>query len=100
VVVSVFIESGQVRLDPKTVGAGTIELIIANAAREPQRVVLTAGGGEPVIRTSPISSGESGKAQADVEPGTYTLRTTPAGDTATLRVGPRRPSSNDDLITP
>lgn len=103
--ISVLLTKDAVRMSPRSVGGGPVELIISNRSGKPREIVLETadapGGevGEVALRTTPISDGETSQAQALVEPGAYELR---AGDglTASLEVTAARPSAQNELLVP
>lgn len=103
--ISVLLTKDAVRMSPRSVGGGPVELIISNRSGKPREIVLEtvdAPGGDAgavALRTTPISDGETSQAQALVEPGAYELR---AGDglTASLEVTAARPSAQNELLVP
>jgi|GEM_PF-1753256 len=99
IVVSALVTKNQIRVAPAEFGAGAIEVLVANRSGKPRRIVLN-GNGTVALSTTPISDGESSKAQTILKPGTYTLNAGAGIPAAKLRVGPERPSSQGELITP
>jgi hypothetical protein len=95
-----------VNVSPARVGAGPIELTASNLTSTSQRLTLRsrslAGGAEPLEqRTAPINPGDTASLTADLPQGTYRLTTgSGAIAPATLRVGPARPSAQDQLLQP
>ncbi len=99
IVVSAFVGKNQVRVSPAEFGAGAIEILVSNRSGKPRRITLS-GNGTVALTTTPISDGENSRAQTIVEPGTYTLNAGAGVAPVKLRVGPERPSSQGELITP
>lgn len=98
--VSVLMSAGSIRVDPQTVGAGQLDLMIANRTTNGRPLVLVRrDGGAVTLRTPMIAAGEATRAGVIVEPGSYELRSGSLQSTA-LTVGPQRPSSQNQLQTP
>ena len=95
-----------VTVSPSRLGAGTIELIASNLTPTSQRLTLRsrvlAPGGAPLEqRTGPINPGDTASLTADLAQGTYRVTTgSRAIAPATIRVGPRRRSAQDQLLQP
>lgn len=97
--VSVLFSSGAIRVDPTTVGAGQIELMIANRTANGRPLALAQEDGTVAFRTPMIAAGEATKAGVIVQPGRYEVRSGSLRP-ATLTIGPPRPSSQNQLQTP
>jgi hypothetical protein len=99
--VTAAIHPGSVELSPKRIGGGPMVLFVANLSRRPQRLTLETGTRGPGIRRTTKLIAVQGTAQlsVDVTRGVYvvSVRHWPA---ARLRVGPQRPSSQNDLLQP
>jgi hypothetical protein len=108
---TVYIDNSRVSASPTMVGAGPIQFIITNQARQAQSLAILPSGasvGPPLANTGPINP--QGTAQVIVDfssPGSYSLSTgggeATAGSTiraALIHIGPRRPSSDNQLLQP
>jgi hypothetical protein len=106
IVVSARIGPEGVSVSPRSFGAGPINLIVTNQTERAQELTLETdelGGSEPGLEqnSGPINPGDTARLQADLRRGTYSLGVGTGGiEGATLRVGPSRPSSQDDLLQP
>ncbi|MGH2943838.1 MAG: hypothetical protein ACRDLN_13795 [Solirubrobacteraceae bacterium] len=106
ITLSASITPANVTVSPSRFGAGTIELIASNLTATSQQVTLRserlADGAAPLEqRTGPINPGDTASLTADLGQGTY--RVTTRGERiapATIRVGPRRASAEDQLLQP
>lgn len=98
------ISTDRVSISPRRFGAGPVSLIVANLTDTSQQVTLeTAGRDRPGIRqeTAPINPRDTAELRADLGSGRYTVHVTGSGiAAATLRVGKRRPSAQNDLLQP
>ena len=104
IVVTGSISTNRVSVSPRRFGAGPISLVVANLTGTSQQVTLESSGrSRPGIRqqTAPINPRDTAELRADLTTGRYTVRVSGAGiAAATLRVGKRRPSAQDDLLQP
>ena len=106
IIITGYISDERVSVSPRVMGAGPISLIVTNQTASAQRVTLEsagAAGSGPGIRqvTAPISPQDTATLKVDVKPGSYSVHV--AGDgirAARLRVGPERPSAQNDLLQP
>lgn len=95
-----------VTVSPSRLGAGTIELIASNLTPASQQLTLRSralpNGAAPLEqRTGPINPGDTASLTADLAQGTYRVTTgSGAIAPATIRVGPRRRSAQDQLLRP
>jgi hypothetical protein len=98
------ISTDRVSVSPRRFGAGPISLVVANLTDTSQQVTLeTANRSRPGIRqqTAPINPRDTAELRADLATGRYTVKVSGGGITAaTLRVGRRRPSAQNDLLQP
>jgi hypothetical protein len=99
------IDDQGVRVSPAKVGAGPIELIIANLTDRTRRVTLesdTLANDAPGIKqqTAPINPQGTARLQVEVQPGRYLVHTGNKDDAFALRVGKERASSQDQLLLP
>jgi hypothetical protein len=102
IVITASIANDGVSVSPARFGAGPISLIVTNQTGRPHRIRLESVKG-PGIRqqAGPVSPRDTATLRADVLPGRYTVGV--GGDrirSATLRVGPSRPSAQDELLQP
>lgn len=104
IVVGAIVTKDTIRVSPDSIGAGEIDLVVTNRSTKARSITLESidGGGTSAValETTPISAGENSRAQANLEPGTYELRAGDDIEPAVIRVGPDRPSSQDELLTP
>ncbi len=98
------IQADRVSVSPRRLGAGPIRITISNQTEDTHTVTLE---GESLTRRSGnVSPGDTTTLQNTLVPGSYEVR---AGseravakeiEPATLRIGPERPASNNDLLLP
>lgn len=106
ILVTASISDEGVAVSPRRFGAGPVNVVVTNQTGAAQRVALESVDGVgrgPGIRqvTSPINPRDSARLAADVHPGRYRLHVPGTGiPSARLLVGPRRPSSQDELLLP
>lgn len=86
-----------VLVSPRAVGAGPVRILVTNQTDAPQRPRLRRSGGR-VLPAASIPAGGVATLRTTLTRGRWTLRG--AGDGATIRVGPRRPSADSDLLLP
>ena len=98
------IKPARVILSPDEVGAGPIRITISN--QTPHARTVTLHGDAVDERVGPVYPQDTARIQKTLEPGRYELRAgsdDAAGGAITpaeLRIGPRRPESNDRLLLP
>jgi hypothetical protein len=104
IVITGSISTNRVSISPRRFGAGPISLIVANLTDASQQVTLEAADRtRPGVRqeTAPINPRDTAELRADLRSGRYTVHVTGGGiAAATLRVGKRRPSAQNDLLQP
>jgi hypothetical protein len=106
VVMTAAIQDNVIRVSPRTVGAGPIELVVSNQSGAPQRVTFETdelGGrlGGNNARSSRIAAGGTGRLQIDTREGVYSISVRDdAIRAARVRIGPRRESGQDRLLLP
>jgi hypothetical protein len=106
ILLSASITPARITLSPARTGAGPVTVIVTNLTGSSQRVTFESDvlpGSPDGVRqqTAPINPRDTATLQARVTPGIYRLRV--GGDLvtpATLAVGPKRPSSQNDLMLP
>jgi hypothetical protein len=102
--VTAAIDKTRIRVSPPTFGGGPVVFIISNQSGADQKVTFESDGSENGgIRraTNTIEPRSTANLKVDAPEGTYTL--TASGDNvapATIEVGKRRPSSQNDLLLP
>jgi hypothetical protein len=98
------ISTDRVSISPRRFGAGPVSLVVANLTDTSQQVTLERLGSRRAgVRqeTAPINPRDTAELRADLASGRYTVRVTArAIAAATLRVGKRRPSAQNDLLQP
>ena len=97
------ISTDRVSVSPRRFGAGPVSLVVANLTDTSQQVTLETAGSRAGIRqqTAPINPRDTAELRADLSTGRYTVKVSGGGITAaTLRVGRRRPSAQNDLLQP
>ena len=106
IILTASISDQRVSVSPRRFGAGPISLIVTNQTKTAQRVTLEsvdAAGHGPGLKqeTAPISPRDTATLKATVAPGRYSVHVAgDAIDAAALRVGPQRPSAQNDLLQP
>jgi hypothetical protein len=104
IVITGSISTNRVSISPRRFGAGPISLVVANLTDASQQVTLEAADRtRPGVRqeTAPINPRDTAELRADLRSGRYTVHVTGGGiAAATLRVGKRRPSAQNDLLQP
>jgi hypothetical protein len=98
--ISVNLNQEGITASPASFGAGPITLLVANQSGASQ--TLTIDG--PRLRRSvgPINPQDTATVRLRVEPGEFTVSAAESAGLreATLRVGPERPSAQNDLLLP
>ena len=98
--VAVTISEKRVTVSPPKIGAWQIALIVSNQASASHRLTLEG----PRVRRSigPINPADTGTLKVSVRPGEHDLSADGATGIrpARLVVGPKRPSSQNELLTP
>jgi hypothetical protein len=103
--VTAAISTKKISISPKTFGAGPIVMIISNQTGQTQTVTLQTqelGGSQPGIKqtSNPIGPKGTGTMQVDVRKGTYEISAKGGVKAATLEVGDKRPSAQNELLEP
>jgi hypothetical protein len=100
------IHAQRVQVSPATAGAGPITLLVSNQTTRPQRVTFETdelGGSRPGRRaqTQVIPPQGTGQLKIDARSGRYAVHTQDRGIRAAhVRIGAKRPSSQNDLLRP
>jgi hypothetical protein len=104
IVLTASISKDKVSVSPARFGAGPVSLIITNQTGRPQEVTFASdegGAGAFSQKTGPINPGDTATVKADVPQGGAVVKVaTGTIDEAALRVGPKRKSSQDELLLP
>ena len=98
------IQDDKVTVSPAKVGAGPVEITISNQTDRVRTITLE---GESVTeRGGPVQPGDTATIQRTLAPGSYEVRAgsekavRAAIQPAVLRIGKKRPNSNNDLLLP
>lgn len=95
---SALISDGAVKVSPaKDVGAGPATVTISNQTDDAARLVFE---GPTDNSSDPIIAGGTGSMKLNLSEGDYTVSTGEEGPSEQLKVGPERPSSQNDLLLP
>jgi hypothetical protein len=111
---TVYIDNVRVSVSPNSVGAGPVVFIVTNQATRTEALTIAPNGnGQPLANTGPINPQATAQVTVDFQsPGEYTVSTGSSGQTdaslatqskirpASLRIGPKRHSSNNTLLQP
>ena len=92
-----------ITIDPPSFGAGPVVLRVANLTDAPQKVTVeTSGSGSGVRQTTAaINPNGAGTLKIELAQGRYVVSVTnDAIQSARVRVGKERPSSQDELLQP
>ena len=106
ITLSAAITPRDITVSPSRTGAGTVELITSNLTSISQQITLrsetlSAGTSPLEQRTGPINPGDTASLTADLVQGTYRVTTRKGRrPSATIRVGPTRSGSSDQLLQP
>jgi hypothetical protein len=103
IVVTASISKSAVSVSPRTFGAGPITLIVTNQTGASQQLTVEINSGQAGFkgRTGPINPRDTGQLKADLGQGTYSVHVD--GNSikgASLKVGQKRPSAQNDLLQP
>ena len=109
--VTVFIDNTRVSVSPATVGAGPVEFIITNQASQAESLAIVRSGaaaGQPLANTGPINPQATAQITVDFSaPGSYSVATGGDGPgsgssirAASIHIGPKRASSDNQLLQP
>ena len=98
------ITDSEVSVEPRSIGAGPVVLIVSNQTEQAHTVTLEGPSGREEV--GPINPLDTGRIQHNLDQGSYEIR---AGSDeavdeeivpAKLAVGPQRPSSSNDVLLP
>jgi len=108
---TVFIDNNRVSVSPMIVGAGPVEFIITNQASQAESVAILPSGasaGPPLASTAPINPQATAQITVNLtSPGKYSVATGSDGPgsgsgirAASIRIGAKRASSDNQLLQP
>jgi hypothetical protein len=107
---TVFIDNSRVSVSPATAGAGPVEFIITNQATQAESLAIVRSGasaGQPLANTGPINPQATAQVTVNFSsPGSYSLATGggpgsgSAIRAASIRIGAKRASSDNQLLQP
>ena len=99
IVVTARVDPGQVQVSPDRFGAGMVRFTIANLSESPVRFTLS---GPKDAATPPIQPGDPANLKLNLPQGSYeaTAGQQVNAQSATVEVGPERPSSDSQLLQP
>lgn len=96
--VGVFVGEDQIAISPRGFGAGPARFVITNQTGTKQTVLIST---DQFDREATIGPGQTTNIRQTVEPGELTISSSnTAADTATIEVGPKRESAQQDLGQP
>jgi len=106
IVITAAIAHDHVSLSPNRLGAGPVELVVANETDSSQQITLETdeiNGRQAGVRqrTGPINPQDTASLKADLRPGSYVLHVEGVSiKAARLQVGPPRPSAQNQVLQP
>lgn len=104
--VTAYVSPKRVSVSPATFGAGPIVVIVTNQSNASQEITFASegaggSGSGDVTQSTLVNPGDTGQLKLDVPQGSYLVRT---GDEAirpaTVTVGPKRESAQNQLLQP
>jgi hypothetical protein len=99
--VTAYISPRRVSVSPANFGAGPIVVIVTNQSNSSQEISFVTGGNGDKGQSKLINPGDTGELKLDAVQGSYVVRT---GDEAvrpaTVSVGPKRRSAQNQLLQP
>jgi hypothetical protein len=107
--VTVYVDNNRVSISPATIGAGAVMFIVTNQASQAESLTIAApgaSGGGSLADTGPINPQATAQVTVNLTSrGSYSVGASDAGSgpslhAATLRVGPPRASSSNQLLQP
>jgi hypothetical protein len=101
IVLTASISEKAINVSPAHFGAGPVSLIITNLTRSAQEVTMQSDAGRPEQSTDPINPGDAATIKADLPEGRATVKVASAAiKAAVMKVGPKRASSQNELLLP
>jgi len=104
--VTAYVSPKRVSVSPAAFGAGPIVVVVTNQSTASQEVTFAsqtaaAGGDGDVNQSTLINPGDTGELKLDVAQGNYLVRTSDESvRPATVTVGPKRESAQNELLQP
>lgn len=96
--VSVFIGEDDIAISPQPFGAGPTRFIITNQTGTNQNVLIST---DQFDRETKVGEGQTVNFKQTVQPGELSISAdNTAADSATIKVGPTRPTAQQDLNQP
>jgi len=103
ITIAAYISPTRVSVSPASFGAGPINVLVTNQSTSSQEVTFETGGsGSSVTQsTGPINPGDTGEIKLFVREGDYRLRASSGSiSPATMMVGGKRPSAQNEVLQP
>ena len=102
IVLTAKVDSKEVVVSPDKVGAGLLNITVSNQSDDPVRLTLVGPSPEDNQESSEIPPNGIGNLKAALDEGDYEVNggERSSAKPAELKVGPPRPSSNDQLLLP
>jgi hypothetical protein len=99
IAVAAKVDQQKVVVEPGRFGAGLVNFTIANLSDSPVRFTLS---GPKEAATQPIPAGAPGSLKIELQEGSYEVTAGEAASArpATIKVGPKRPGSENELLLP
>ena len=101
-IITVAIDNGRVLVSPTHIGAGPVQLTMANETQASQQI--TVASDQPGVlqeHAGPINPGNTASLKANLSSGTYSVKVDGSSiAAATIAVGGQRPSSQNQLLQP
>ena len=108
---TVYIDNTRVSVSPASVGAGPVEFIITNQATQAESIAILPSGapaGRTLASTAPIHPQATAQIRVSFRsPGSYSVATGGGGPSsgsairsASIHIGAKRPSSDNELLQP
>jgi hypothetical protein len=110
---AVYVNDSRVLVSPTSIGAGPVIFVVTNRSNEAESLAISpSGGSQPLASTAPINPQGTTQVQATFKPGVYTISTARQGATdaqlsrpspiqpASLHIGHKRPSADNQLLQP
>jgi hypothetical protein len=110
---TVYVSQSKVSVSPSSAGAGPVNFIVTNQARQSESLAISKSGqGHPIASTAPINPQGTTQVSVDFPPGDYTIATAQRSSTdaslaqpssiraASIHIGRERQSSSSDVLQP
>lgn len=103
IVLTASIAGDRVSVSPSSFGGGPVTLVVTNQTEETHQLTLRSDGGSAGLdqSTGPINPRETASLKADLAEGDYVITVADSDiEAASLDVGPKRPSAQNELLQP